>query len=103
MGYIFRRSHCALVKMVKVRERTAVAGRSPVGVTGVLGANSIIHHDEKLFSSFRTPYRKTIHNLLSDKKKTSLYLTNSIKIIWKYCHTFHFTLLESCLAIEFQV
>ena len=24
-----------LVKMVKVRERTAVAGRSPVGVTGV--------------------------------------------------------------------
>ena len=36
MGYIFRRFHCALVKMVKVRERTAVAGRSPVGVTGVL-------------------------------------------------------------------
>ena len=41
MGYIFRRFHCALVKMVKVRERTAVAGRSPVGVTGVLGIQSV--------------------------------------------------------------
>ena len=35
-GDIFRRFHCALVKIVKVRERTAVTGWSPVGVTGVL-------------------------------------------------------------------
>ena len=45
MGYIFRRFHCALVKIVKVRERTAVAGRSPGGVTGVLRALYAEHED----------------------------------------------------------